>query len=108
MRKCSHPADKVLTAESMSGITFTFEILPYLKKSNSLISPSYPFPSRPSQSGFKNVSRDTVVKHLEVTLQDLKKKGVATNNKGGTFSRNRREKWYHQTNASSINNLNSY
>lgn len=45
---------------------------------------------------------------MEVTLKDLKQQGVPTNNKGGTFSRNRREKWYHITNSSSINRLNSY
>ena len=59
-------------------------------------------------ANLKNQSKDFVVKHVEVTIEDLKAQGVASNNLGGTFCNNRREKWYHQSNASSIVNLNSY
>lgn len=48
------------------------------------------------------------MKHLEVTLEDLINAGVPTNNLGGTFSRNSKEKAYHMTNSSSIANFHSY
>ena len=54
------------------------------------------------------MSKDFVVKHIEVTFEDLKEQGVATNNLGGTFCKNRKEKGYHLTNSSTITSLNSY
>jgi len=63
---------------------------------------------KPAQGGTKNQSKDYVVKHLEVTLEDLLKQGIPSNNRGGSFSRTRKEKGYHLTNSSSITMLNSY
>jgi len=42
---------------------------------------------------------------VEVPISKLKGQANAL---GGTFSQNRREKWYHQTNSSSITRLRSY
>lgn len=63
---------------------------------------------RTSQSGQKNASKDFVVKHIEVSINNLMGKSQSIKTLGGTFSQNRREKWYHQTNSSSITNLRSY
>lgn len=46
------------------------------------------------------MSKDFVVKHIEVSLEQ--------NNLGAAFSRNKKEKGYLLTNSSSINNLKSY
>ena len=54
------------------------------------------------------MSKDFVVKHVEVTIEDFKAQGAAMNNLGGTFSKTRKERAYHLTNSSTITNLHSY
>ena len=54
------------------------------------------------------MSKDYVVKHIEITMDDIMKQGVPNNNLGGTFTKTRKEKMYHLRNSSSIPNLRSY
>ena len=63
-------------------------------------------PCSTSHKSTKNVSKDFVVKHVEIDLYDKTNAGV--NNLGATFSKSKKEKGYLMTNSSSITNLHSY
>jgi hypothetical protein len=61
--------------------------------------------NRTTNTGQKNMSKDYVVKHIEIDIDDLK---VSRNNLGGSFSTSKKERTYLLTNSSTIMNLTSY
>ena len=104
-RREAYPG-KVPTPDSKNGRLWTSGTRSFQGKSK--LTKQWRIFYRPSQQATKNLSKEYVVKHKEVSLQELLNRGIPGNNLGGSFSRNRKEKAYHLTNSSSITSLNSY